>query len=79
MYYSDASGIVRRRRVRAEGQGAGNAAHPRAVRPTSQTSVGRRSVNFAGFGAVRCRTAIHLFPEGLISWCRCEDIERPDF
>lgn len=53
MYYSDASGIVRRRWVRAEGQGAGNAAHPRAVRPTSRTSVGRRSVNFAGFGAVQ--------------------------
>lgn len=40
--------------VHAEGHGAGNAAHPCAVRPTSQTSVGGRSVNFPGFGAVRC-------------------------
>lgn len=38
--------------VRAEGQGAGKAAPPDAVRPTSQTSVGRRSVNFPGFEAV---------------------------
>lgn len=39
--------------VRAEGQGAGEAAPPGAVRPASQTSVGGRSVNFPGFGAAQ--------------------------
>lgn len=52
MYYSrvwDCKAVA----VRAEGQGGGEASPPDAVRPASQTSVGRRSVNFPGFGSVQ--------------------------
>lgn len=48
--------------VRAEGQGADEAASPGPVRPTSQTSVGRRSVNFPGFGAAQDGDT--SFPQG---------------